>query len=235
MPTRHPTDLGPFPAGTTLHECGPEGVAELAKCWREIRSPPHTLVITEEDPSDDVFFILSGRARAASFTPRGREVMLSDLHPGEAFGLFAAIDGQPRSSSVVAVDETRMGRMSSADFRDLLFRDLRINRAIILYLVDRIRSTSGRITSVASYSAEQRLIAELLRLAEESVPEGDTARIDRLPTQQDLALLTFAAHREAVGRDMSKLKRAGLIERQGRSLVIRSLRGLRARLDDQGA
>ena len=232
MPPRDFRVPGAFPEGTTLSACGPEGVAELSRRWREVHALPHTLVVAEQDTGDDVFFILSGHARAASYTDRGREVLLSELHAGEAFGIFAAIDGQPRSTSVVAVEESWMGRMSGADFRDVLFGQPQVNRAFIHYLVDRIRSTSSRFTSVASLNSEQRLVTELLRLAEKGGIEGDSAVIDPLPTQQELALLIFAAHREAVARDLSKLKREGLIERRGRTLLIRSVARLRERLSD---
>lgn len=220
-----------FPEGTTLHACGPEGVAELAKYWRETRFPPRALIVSEDETDDDVFFILSGRARAATYTNRGREVFLSELPAGEAFGIFAAIDGQPRSTNVIAVEESHIGRMSAANFRKVLFGHPNVNRAFILYMVDRIRALSSRVTSVTTLSAEQRLISELLRLAEGGRTGRDIAVIDPVPTQQELATLLFS-QREAIGRDMSKLKDAGLIERRGRSLFIKSLAGLRARLEN---
>jgi CRP-like cAMP-binding protein len=188
------------------------------------------VIVAEDDIDDDVFFILSGHARAATYTDRGREVMLSELPAGEAFGFFAAIDGKPRSTNVVSVVDSRIARMAAADFRNVLYNHPEVNRAFMLYLVDRIRSTSGRFTTVATQNAEQRLISEILRLAKPGQSGGDTAVIDPVPTQKEFALLTFAAHREAVGRDMSKLRDAGLVERTGRKLMIKSLSGLTARL-----
>lgn len=219
-----------FPEGTTLHACGSAGVAELARHWRETRFPAHALIVSEDEADDDVFFILTGRARAATYTNRGREVFLSELGPGEAFGIFAAIDGQPRSTNVIAVAESRIARMSGTNFRKVLFSHWDVNRAFVLYMVDRIRALSSRVTSVTTLSAEQRLISELLRLAEEARTGPDSAIIDPIPTQQELATL-LVSQREAIGRDMSKLKAAGLVERRGRSLLIRSLAGLRARLE----
>jgi CRP-like cAMP-binding protein len=55
--------------------------------------------------------------------------------------------------------------------------------------------------------------------------------IEPLPTQQELATLIFS-QRESVGRDMSRLKDAGLIERKGRTLRITSLSRLKALLDE---
>ena len=221
-----------FPKGTTLHACGPEGVAELARHWREARYPARSLILSEDETDDDVFFILSGRGRAATYTNSGREVFLSELRPGEAFGIFAAIDGQPRSTNVIAVEDSRIGRMTAKNFRKVLFSHPGVNQAFVHYLVDRIRALSSRVTSVTTLSAEQRLVAELLRLSEGGRTGADTAVIEPVPTQQELAMLLFS-QREAIGRDMSKLKEAGLIERRGRSLFIRSLAGLRARLESE--
>ncbi len=120
--------------------------------------------------------------------------------------------------------------MSAANFNKVLYSHADVTRAFILYLVDRVRHLSSRMTSVTTQDAEHRLIAELLRLAEAGMTGDDTARIEPLPTQQDFATLLFS-QREAIGRDMSRLKDAGLIERKGRSLLIKSVSGLEARLN----
>jgi CRP-like cAMP-binding protein len=225
---KHGTDT--FPEGSTLRACGPDGCAALAKYWTEATYPARALIVSEDETDDDVFFILSGRARAATYTDSGKEVLMSDMPPGESFGIFAAIDGQPRSTNVIAVEDARIARMSAANFNKVLYSHSDVTRAFVLYLVDRVRHLSTRMTAVTTRNVEQRLIAELLRLAEAGMTGGDTARIEPLPTQQDFATLLFS-QREAIGRDMSKLKDAGLIERKGRSLLIKSVSGLEARLN----
>jgi hypothetical protein len=59
-----------FPEGSTLHACGPDGCAALAKYWTEATYPARALIVSEDETDDDVFFILSGRARAATYTDR---------------------------------------------------------------------------------------------------------------------------------------------------------------------
>ena len=219
-----------FPEGSTLHACGPEGCAALAKYWTEATYPARALIVSEDETDDDVFFILSGQVRAATYTDSGKEVFMSDMPSGESFGIFAAIDGQPRSTNVIAVEDSRIARMSAVNFNKVLYSHSGVTRAFVLYMVDRIRHLSTRMTAVTTRNAEQRLITELLRLAEAGIIGNDTAVIEPLPTQQDFAILLFS-QREAIGRDMSKLKDAGLIERKGRSLLIKSVSGLEARLN----
>jgi len=219
-----------FPGDTVLGRCGPGAHARLDKLWNKANYPARSIIVSEDDTDDDVFFVLSGTARAATFTNNGREIMLFDVSAGECFGFFAALDGEPRSTNVIALTESRIARMSAWQFNKIIDTDRDVMRAIMIYLVGRIRSLSTRMTDVTTLNAEKRLITELLGLAEASGASGDSAIIDPLPTQQEIATVIFS-QRESVGRDMSKLKDAGLIERKGRSLLIRSLSGLNARLE----
>lgn len=218
-----------FPPGSTLYACGDEGCAALAKHWTISSYPARSVIVSESDTDDDVFFVIEGLARAATFTDNGREVLYADLPRGEAFGIFAAIDGQPRSTNVFAKDPSRVARMSGNQFREVLYGNSKVNEAFMIYLVDRIRHLSSRMTEATTLSTEQRLCAQLLRMAEKSGP--DSAVIERLATQQELATV-ISSQRESVGREMSKLKEQGLLRREGRSLRILSMRGLEAKLTD---
>jgi len=220
-----------FPKGSTLYRCGPDGCAALAKHWTEASYADRALIVSQGETVDDVFFVLTGRAQAAAYTDSGKEVLMFELGPGDSFGFFVAIDGLPRSSSVIVIKEARIARMTAANFNKVLFSNTEVARAFIQYLMARIRHLSARMTAVATQDAEQRLITELLRLAETGMVGDDSACIEPLPTQQEFATLLFS-QREAIGRDMSRLKDAGLIERNGRSLLIKSVSGLKSRLEN---
>ena len=47
----------------------------------------------------------------------GREVLLRQIDAGEFFGELAAIDGQPRSSGIVATTDVTIARMPALVFR----------------------------------------------------------------------------------------------------------------------
>ena len=136
-----------FPKGSTLYLCGADGYAALAKYWTEASYPARALIVSEDETDDDVFFILEGRARAATYTDTGKEVLMSELPAGESFGIFAAIDGQPRSTNVIAVDDVRIARMSAENFNKVLYSHADVTRAFVLYLVERIRHLSSRMTA----------------------------------------------------------------------------------------
>ncbi|MEL6337465.1 MAG: Crp/Fnr family transcriptional regulator, partial [Pseudomonadota bacterium] len=188
-----------------------------------------------EEPDDDVYFVLEGRARAATYTDTGREVRLSDLEPGEGFGFLAAIDGGTRSTNVIAVERSRFARISAQSFNAVINGSPAVSRAFMLYFVELIRELSERMTEVTTQSAEKRLVRKLLSqsrpitLDKPGAP-SDSAIVQPLPTQQELASMIFS-QRETVGREMSQLQRRGLVERQRRSLIIPSVVRLEAYLN----
>ncbi len=214
-----------LPEGSTLKDCGRDGYAALAAQWREQTFQPKAPILTADDPGDDVFFILAGRVRAATFTSSGREVTFADLAPGASFGEIAAVDGGARSTNVIALTVTRVARLSAERFNRVIDTNTAVMRAHLTYLARRVRTLSGRLLDITTMSARERLIAELLSRAE-TTASPDTAEVSHLPTQQELADLIFS-QREAVGRDLSRLARAGLIRREGRRLIIPSLAALR--------
>lgn len=220
-----------FPPGSMLDACGPDGVARLSEHWIEHRYPAQAPIVSAEDTDTDVFFVLNGLARAATYTQSGKEIRLSDMPPGSLFGIFAAIDNLPRSTNVIAAEPSLIARMTAAQFNEIVDTETPVMRALLNYLVDRVRDLSARMTDVTALNAEQRLIGELLRLAKPDPDNPNIAYIEKLPTQQELATLIFS-QREAVARDMSRLRDAGLIERTGRILVIRSVNALKQRLGE---
>ncbi len=65
------------------------------------------VVVAEGSQGRDVYLVLSGRLLFSLVSPQGREVILSDMGPGEMFGELSAIDGQPRSTNVTAIEDSR--------------------------------------------------------------------------------------------------------------------------------
>ena len=216
-----------LPPGCMLRACGPEGFAALAARWNVLAVPAGTSVVSIEEQDADVFFVLAGRVRATSFASSGREVAFSELRPGDVFGELAAIDGGPRSTNVVALSQARLGRLPAPQFNALIDENRTVMRAVLQLLAGRVRGLSSRMVDVATMNARRRLVSFLLQLAE---PEGpDRAVIPALPTQQEIAD-AILGQREAVGREMSRLRRQGVILREGRRLRILSVARLRAEL-----
>lgn len=181
----------------------------------------HT-VISHMDEDRDVFFVLEGRVRATLYSSTGREVDYSDAGPGDVVGELAAIDGGPRSATVEALERARLARLPAAAFHELLNSRPSFAAALLQHLSAQVRRLTERVFELSTLSMRERLLRELLRLAEQAGIQDGRAEIRPAPTHFELAS-RVGAYREAVSREMSALHKAGLVEKRGGALVIQSL------------
>jgi len=170
--------------------------------WMSVE--PGRLLLDFDDPSDDVFFVLSGSVRVAMRTPGGRELILDDIPAGRFFGEMAAIDGALRSASVTALHRSRICRVPGPVFVALLAEAPDLARRLMRVLVQRIR---------------HRLYADLLRAAGPALADG--TRVISPPPVQQIIASRIGGRREAVSREIARLLREGVLKRGRGALVLR--------------
>ena len=178
-----------------------------------------TIILSYQDASTDIFFILEGAVRAIIYAPDGKALLFTDLEKGEVFGEIAAVDRGPRSASIEALRPTLVAVMSAADFERILREDAEVSIATLRLLTSRVRRLSERVYEFRAFAVQNRIHAELLRLAKASgVTQGDVT-LSPAPTLAEIAD-RVSTHREAVSRELSRLGSVGLISREGGALRI---------------
>ena len=192
---------------------------KLARQCRWRRFTAGQRVISRDAPDNDVYLIVSGQVRVTSFSAGGREVTFGDMRGGEWFGDFAAIDGLPRSADVVAIEDTLVASMNPALFRRLLREHPEVCDRMMRRLVNSIRELTERVFDFSTLGVQNRLHAELLRLARQAGVEGNMACIDPAPKHAEIAG-HISTYREQVTRELSAMAKQGLIHRSGGALVI---------------
>jgi len=188
--------------------------------WR--RYEPGEPIVDYLDPSDDVFFVTAGEARVTIYSLAGKAVSFRDLGPGDVFGEYPAIDGGPRSASVEARTSCLVASMTATTFKELLQSEPAIALALLTQLVTTIRSLTTRVYEFSTLAVNNRIQAEVLRLAHLVPREGKSARIVPAPTHVEIAN-RISTHREAVTRELNRLSRVGIIERRGGELLVRDI------------
>ena len=191
------------------------------------RYEAHEQIIDREAESRDVFFIVQGKLRVVNFSLSGREISFDDIDEGGYFGELAALDGAPRSANIVALTPTTVAIMSPTMFHQLLLDYPVVGLKLIQRLVSVIRTSNSRIMDLSTIGANNRVHAELLRLARPGMGADNTARIEPMPIHGDIASRVSTA-RETVARVLGDLAREGVVERWGNALLIRDM----ARLEE---
>jgi CRP-like cAMP-binding protein len=207
-------------AGVTLLQNlgGDERSALAAQCtWRRYRLGER--VFERGGEGREVFFVVEGAVNIVSFSPMGREVTFATARAGDTVGELAAIDNQPRSASVVAIEDSLLAVLPAEPFVELLRRHGDITFELLKRLVTIVRKGDERVVELTSLKATNRVYAELLRLAEPDAAAPEVWSIKPLPPLRDLASRA-ATTRELVVSALNQLYPSGLIRRKGDALYI---------------
>ena len=196
-----------------------DGLEEIAKVCRWRRSPAGQRIISRDAADTDVYFVIAGCVKVTAYSASGREVSYGERGAGEWFGDFAAIDGLLRSADVVSIEDTLVASMSPDAFKRVLHEHPSVCDVMLRRLVGCVRELTDRVFDFSTLGVQNRLHAELLRLARGAGPRGNTARIDPAPKHSDIAS-QISTYREQVTRELSTMAKQGLVQRDGRALVI---------------
>lgn len=213
-------------AGIALLEGLPEkSLDRLAqRCqWHHYRS--HDLIIDRDSDSRDVFLVVSGKVRVVNFSSSGREIALDEIDAGGFFGELAALDGLPRSATVMAMTDTTVATMDPALFEDLLNAYPRAGLRVMRSMAHVVRQASERIMDLSTLGANNRVQAEILRLARANSNGENRASISPIPVHGDIAS-RVSTTRETVARVLSELARSGIVERGADTLFINDVQAL---------
>jgi CRP-like cAMP-binding protein len=203
----------------------------LAKRFRWTQYGAGEQIISHLDRSTDVFLVLQGEVRVVIYSLAGREVMFRDVKVGHYFGDLAAIDGLPRSASIFALSDSVIASMSADIFWEIL-RDYPETMArLIKDLAGLIRALTERVFEFSALAVNNRIHAELLRLACDHMTAENIATIQPAPTHAEIAS-RISTHREAVTRELSRLSSTGIVARRSGALVVEDVERLNRLMQD---
>lgn len=181
----------------------------------------NTMIVIEEDSADTLYIIDKGSVKITRLNDEGREVILAILGSSEFFGEMALLDGQGRSANVMALDDTVMYTLTRRDFLDVLKRFPSISIQLLREMTSRLRKSDQQIKSLSLSDAEHRIGIALHRIAEDmGIFKMGQVVIKRLPYQQDIANMAGTS-RETVSRMLKSLEEKGILERDGRRLILK--------------
>jgi CRP-like cAMP-binding protein len=185
--------------------------------WRRVE--PGQPIVARNSGDRDVHFVVSGRVRVTTFSAGGRQVTFRDEEAGDMIGDLAAIDGQPRSADVLALEDVLVASLSPEHFRALIATEPLVRERVLQRLAGLVRLLSQRVIELSTLGVQNRIHAELLRLARLAGDSANRVRLEPAPKHADIAS-QVSTYREQVTRELSALTKQGLLQKDGQALVL---------------
>jgi CRP/FNR family cyclic AMP-dependent transcriptional regulator len=181
-------------------------LAKLASRGGTRDFPAQSMLILEGDTSQSLYIVLEGRVKVYASAEDGREIVLSELGPGEYLGELS-MDGERRSASVKTLEPTRCCIVQRAGWEAFLAEHADFAAHLTRKLMQQVRRLTDQVKALALQDVYAR-VARLLM--EASVPVGDRRVMRHRMTQQDIAD-RVGASREMVNRVMKELTGGGYV------------------------
>jgi len=184
-------------------------------------------LFSEGDQCHGLFVVAAGRIRIFKLSASGREQVLAIEGPGSSFAELPVFDGGNYPASAAAVEDAEVLFISRKDFQSYCREHPEVALKVLAVVGSRLRRLVGIIEDLSFTTVRQRLISLLLRLAQ----RGGTAtkqgvRVELTSSHQDLAA-ELGTVRELVSRNLSRLQAEGLLEVDGRTIIVKDLSGLK--------
>jgi len=198
-----------------------ETIADLSRRVWQKPAEAGSVIVSQEEAGDALFVIASGKVKVVLYGETGREIILSILKAGDFFGEMALLDRQPRSANVVAIEDSQLLGLDREAFQTHLTAHPTTALAILAEMSRRLRHADeviGNLALLDVYARVARIIRDLAQKQGEPVDGG--LLIKERPTQQEIAGL-IGTSRETVSRALNDFTRRGLLEMQGKQILVR--------------
>jgi len=206
---------GETPSAAQLQGISDSFVRALAALGRLRTYPKNTVYITEGDSSDSVFVILAGRVKVFISDSEGHEMILDTQGPGEYVGEMA-LDGKPRSASVMTLEPTTFSVIGRDPVREAIRHNPDFALDMISRIIDRARIATNSVKDLALLDVYGRVARLLLNMAQDV--DGKLQIPDKI-TQQEIAE-RVGASRDMVSRIFRDLTAGGYIKVENRIITI---------------
>lgn len=179
-------------------------------------------IISEYEEAQGVFFVYSGIVKLTKQDEHGNEIITCIKKKGEIFAeacLFNA-EGMCYPATATMIQEGEVYFLNTDDLEQELALSPEMSVQIIRYMSEQLRDMTSILRDIALLDVYMKTIRTLERLAEKFGANRCNKMYIELPiTVQEFSTLVGTS-RESVSRVFSKLKKDGIIEIKGKTIVI---------------
>lgn len=187
-----------------------------------------TLLRADEEPRG-VLYLTKGYVKLYSLSKNAQQLTLIIFKPEDFFPMMWAINGTPNAYYVETMTEVELYKAPRQEF----LKFIRKNVDVMAEINSRILTRFGGVLNRMEYSmfgnATNKVASMILICAERLGKENKRKKsiIIQVPlTHQDIANL-IGVVRETVSIEMKKLQKKGLIDYQGKYLIVKNRQKLK--------
>nr|WP_294841076.1 Crp/Fnr family transcriptional regulator [uncultured Methylotenera sp.] len=205
-------------------ELSAEQISNIAESSQLIDYPRGTSVFNRGEAALGLYILLKGQLKLGVTSPQGSEKIISIVSPGDSFGeAILFLERQFPVYAQATLDSQVLLVPKSLIF-SMLDNDTMFARKMLAGLSVRMHQLVQDIEMLSLQSCTQRFIGYLLQI---SADASDASNV-RLPASKTTIASLLNLTPETLSRTMAKLQQQGLIEVNGKDVMITDVKKLRS-------
>jgi CRP/FNR family transcriptional regulator, cyclic AMP receptor protein len=207
-----------------------EARAELDTMGRRIRYPEGAYVLREGDSITEMGLVVEGLLKVVMHRSDGRAIVLGVVGAGDLIGEIAALDGEPRAASAIALTQTEVRVVPNDEFIAFRLRRPDVTEAILALVVSRVRSRDQALLDIGTSDGVGRMCRRLIDIGDRfGTRHADGVVAFESPVNQSDMAAWAGMSREAVVKALSSLRRLGWVENSGNNYRLINPAAIRER------
>lgn len=213
-------------------------LAALVAATHEVRADKGKLLFQRGTPCEGMYLVVFGVVKLAVSGVQGVEKIVELVRVGESFGEAVMFLNRPFPIMAQTLEDSLLFYVEAAAIDNLLAQDPKFARRLLAGLSVRLHALVRDVESYSTQNAAQRVIGYLLQSVstEHGESEGDIAThatTVSLPVNKNLIASRLNLTPETLSRVLHHFVADGLIEVNGREIVIHDTRRLAAHLQPE--
>ena len=163
---------------------GDKDFASVEKKLLERHYRAGKVILEDGGTGEKLCLLVEGRVKIVKKTKFGDDIMLALLHHGDCFGELELIDGRPRSSSVIALEDCVTFELDKQDFLELMGSCVPFALRLLHLMSIRLRAIGYYFVQEIDENHQRSALEvnKLKRLIEAAKNVNSTLNIDKLLT-----------------------------------------------------
>ena len=179
----------------------------------EIEAERGELLLLEGEPSEALYFVVSGAVKVFKTSPDGKEQILQIMRPGEAFNEVPVFDGGLNLASAQSMGPVVIYGIKKENLEAILRNHSKVALNAVRVLSQKLRHVVSLVEDLSFRHVNARVAKILLEYASDGSGAGEKL------TQQEMAAIAGTA-REMIGRSLKELMDEGIIKLERHRIVI---------------
>lgn len=204
-------------------ELQPAQIEQLVAGTRALDVPRGSTLFNRGDRAHGFYLLLEGQVKLGVISPQGDEKVIGLIQPGQSFGEAVLFLERSFPIYAQAILDAKVLLITRDVIFDILDNDVTVVRRMLAGISARNRQLVNDIESISLQNSTQRLIGYLLQIGADSPNPASV----QLPANKLTIASMLNITPETLSRIMLRLHHAGLIEVNGKEIVITNVAGLR--------